>query len=175
MGISSARMPAFGAELLYSVQMTIPSVLMPGKAAALPPAPEYLTHPRYGIPIFDHPGSILVTGFDDFGFLGVLIYPLSVVLLYGWFNKFLRSALKNSPIRLFVLFTLLFQLLYIEQSLTAVFVTLRNLLIIVGGAWILMRLPVLRLSRHSRNQWHVGRSPHARPTRQVRLFTNNTD
>lgn len=166
MGISSGRMPAFGAEFLYSVQMAIPSVLMPEKTAALPSAAEYLTHPRYGIPVFDHPGSILVTGFDDFGFLGILIYPLGVVLLYGWFNKFLHSSVKSGPIRLFVLFVLLFQLLYIEQSLTAVFVTLRNLVIVIGAAWVLGKLPIPRLARRVRygrqNALYDARSAHVR-------------
>ena len=166
-GISSTRMPALGAEFLYSVQMAIPSVLIPGKTAALPSAAEYLTHPRYGIPVFDHPGSILVTGFDDFGFLGILIYPLGVVLFYGWFNKFLHSSVKSGPIRLFVLFVLLFQLLYIEQSLTTVFVTIRNLVIVIGAAWVLGKLPIPRLVRRVRcgrpNAPYGARSVGARP------------
>jgi len=148
MEISSSRMPAFGAELFYSLQMVIPSVLMPGKVAALPPSPEYLVHPRYGIPVFDGPNSALVAGFDDFGFLGALVYPLGVAVLYGWFNKALRTVVRDSAIRLFVLFAILFQLLYIEQALASTFVTLRDLTILVGVAWILGKLPILRLARH---------------------------
>ena len=148
MEISSSRMPAFGAELFYSLQMAIPSVLMPGKVAALPPSPEYLVHPRYGIPVFDGPNSALVAGFDDFGFLGALVYPLGVAVLYGWYNKALRTVVRDSAIRLFVLFAILFQLLYVEQALASTFVTLRDLTILVGVAWILGKLPILRLARH---------------------------
>jgi hypothetical protein len=148
MGISSAWMPALGAEVLYSVQTAIPSILMPGKVASLTPAPEALVHPIYGIPVFDGPNSVLVAGFDDFGFLGTLVYPLGVVLLFGWFNKFVRAAVRDAPIQLFVLFALLFQLLYIEQAMGAVFVTLRNLAIVIGAAWVLGRLPIPRLARH---------------------------
>ncbi len=150
MGISSARMPAFGAEFVYSVQMAIPSILMPGKVGAMPAAPEALVHPRYGIPVFDGPNSVLVAGFDDFGFLGALVYPLFVVLLYGAFYRSLRTFVRDQPIRLFVLFTLLFQLLYIEQAFGSVFVSLRNLLIVVGVAWLLARLPVARFKRRVR-------------------------
>lgn len=166
MGISSARMPAFGAEFLYSVQMAIPSILMPGKVGALPSAPEELVHPLYGIPVFDGPNSVLVAGFDDFGFLGALVYPLVVVLLFGWFNKFVRAAVRDAPTRLFVLFTLLFQLLYIEQGFASVFVTLRNLVIVIGAAWVLGKLPIPRLTRrvrHSRqNALYDARSARAR-------------
>lgn len=149
MGVSSARMPALGAEFLYSVQMVVPSILMPGKVAALPSAPEALVHPLYGIPAFDGPSSALVAGFDDFGFLGALIYPLGVVLLFGWFNKFVRAAVWDAPIRLFVLFALLFQLLYIEQAFASVFVTLRDLVIVIGAAWVLGKLPIPRLARRA--------------------------
>jgi hypothetical protein len=148
MEISSSRMPAFGAELFYSLQMAIPSVLMPEKVAVLPPEPEYVVHPRYGIPVFDGANSALVTGFDDFGFLGALVYPLGVAVLYGWFNKALRAVVRDSAIRLFVLFAILFQLLYIEQGFASTFLTFRNLIIVVGVAWILGKLPILRLARH---------------------------
>ena len=107
-------------------------------------------HPLYGIPVFDGPSSVLVVGFDDFGFLGALIYPLGVVLLFGWFNKLVGTVVRDAPIRLFVLFALLFQLLYIEQAFGAVFVTLRNLVIVIGAAWVLGRLPIPRLARRVR-------------------------
>lgn len=170
MGISSARIPAFGAELLYSVQMTIPSILMPGKVAALPSMQEELVHPLYGIPVFDGPSSVLVTGFDDFGFLGALVYPLGVVLLFGWFNKFVRTAVRDAPIRLFVLFALLFQLLYIEHAIGAVFAALRNLAIVIGAAWVLGRLPIPRLARRVR----YGRPNALYGVRSARARRRNT-
>ena len=150
MSIGSAQMPAFGAEFFYSVQMAIPSIVMPGKVGALPSAPEGLVHPLYGIPVFDGPNSVLVAGFDDFGFLGALLYPLGVVLVFGWFNKVVFSTMRGAPIRLFVLFALLFQLLYVEQGFASVFVTLRNLVIVIGAAWVLGKLPVPRLSSRVR-------------------------
>lgn len=170
MGISSTQMPAFGAEFLYSVQMAIPSILMPGKVAALPSTPEDLVHPLYGIPVFDGPNSVLIAGFDDFGFLGAMVYPLGVVLLFGWFNKFVRAAVRDAPIRLFVLFAILFQLLYIEQAMAAVFVTLRNLTIVIGAAWMLGRLPIPRLARRVR----YGRPNALYGVRSARARRRNT-
>lgn len=165
MGISSTQMPAFGAEFLYSVQMAIPSVLMPGKVGALPSTPEALVHPLYGIPVFDGPNSVLVSGFNDFGFVGALVYPLGVVLLFGWFNKFAGALVRDAPTRLFVLFALLFQLLYIEQGFASVFVALRNLVIVIGAAWVLGKLPIPRLARRARygrpNAPHGTRSAQA--------------
>lgn len=147
---NSPLTPVLGAEFLYSLQMAIPSVLMPGKIAALPLTPEELMHPLYGIPVFDGPNSVLVAGFDDFGFLGALVYPLGVVFLFGWFKNIIGAAIRDAPIRLFVLFSLLFQLLYIEQAFGSVFVTLRNLLIVIGAAWLLGKIPIPRLAPRTR-------------------------
>ena len=146
MDINSARMPAFGGEFLYSVQTAVPSVLMPGKIASLPPFPEALIHPLYGIPIFDGPNSVIVAGFDDFGFLGALVYPLFNVLLFSAFYKAVRQVVRDQSIRLIVLFSLLFDLLYIEQAFGSVFVTLRNLIIVIAVAAIIVRIPVARLN-----------------------------
>lgn len=151
MGNNSALTPVFGAEFIYSVQMAIPSVLMPWKVATLPSTPEELMHPLYGIPVFDGPNSVLVAGFDDFGFFGVLIYPLGVVLLFGWFNKLVGALVRDAPVRLFVLFVLLFQLLYVEQAFSSVFGTLRNLVIVMGAVWVLGKLPIPRLTRRVRH------------------------
>lgn len=145
MGIDSNQIPTYGMELLYSLQMAIPSLLMPGKTDLLPPSSEELVHPLYGIPVFDGPGSFLVTGFDDFGLAGAIIYPLAVIWLFSFFYKILRSTVRDQTIRFFVLFALMFQLLYIEQGFSAVFVTLRNLIIVIGIMWCLGKFPVVKL------------------------------
>lgn len=153
-GIGSGNLPALGKEILYSVQMAVPSLLMAGKTASLPSSPEELMHPLYGIPIFDGPNSIVVAGYDDFGFVGAALYPVAFALLYMAFYVLVCRMTRREPIRLFVLFALLFQLLYIEQSLTASFVTLRDLVVIMTLFSVLMRMPVVRFSkpafRHTR-------------------------
>lgn len=150
MDVTSPHMPALGSELLYSLRAAVPSVLMPGKTSALPGAPEDFIHPRYGIPVFDGPNSVLVAGFDDFGYFGALIYPLLFVLIYRTFYTALQTTLRDGPVRIFALFVLLFQLFYIEQTIASVFVTLRNLMIVIGVAWLVGKLPAPRLRRRAR-------------------------
>jgi hypothetical protein len=146
MEIDSNQTPMYGGELLYSLQMAIPSLLMPGKTNFLPRSPEVLVHPLYGIPIFDGPNSFLVTGFDDFGLIGAIIYPLAIIWFFSFFYKALRSLVRDPAIRIFVFFTLMFQLLCIEQGSSAVFVMIRNLIIVIGIMWCLGKLPVFRLT-----------------------------
>lgn len=161
MDISSAHMPSLGSEFLYSLQVAVPSVFMPGKSLYLPHAPEDFIHPLYGISVFDGPNSILVAGYDDFGFLGALIYPLIMVILYGAFFRAVQIIVRARPLQLFVLFILLFQLFYIEQGLASVFVTMRNLIIILGLAWMLLRLPVVKLNPRPRGTRHIPRKSDA--------------
>jgi hypothetical protein len=151
MGLSSASMPAWGLELMYSLQMTVPSVLMPSKLSGLPSEAEALVHPLYGIPVFDGPNSFLVAGFDDLGYFGCLLYPLFIAVLYRFFYRVMCLYIKENSTRLFMAFVLLFGLLFIEQSLSSGFLTLRNLLIVVGVAWGLNKVPILRLGTFERD------------------------
>lgn len=154
MSTQSSHVPAFGKELMYFIQMAIPSILMPEKTAILPSKREEIMHPLYGIPVFDGPGSIMVSGYDDFGLLGVAFYPVALVTLYSGFYATVCRITRVQSIRLFVFFTLLFQLLYIEQSLTASFVALRNLIIMVPLFWIMTRLPLPILAARSLRRTH---------------------
>lgn len=142
-GLHSPQVPVNGRELLYSLRIAIPSAFTPGKVASLPPTPEALIHPLYGIPVFDGPNSTLTAGFNDFGFLGAVIYPVGVATLFLYFHKWVRTAINSETIRVMVLFALLFQMLNTEQALSDVFVTVRNLLIIVVAISVLEKLPGL--------------------------------
>lgn len=145
-GGGSGQVPALGKELLYSVQMAVPSLLMPGKTAGLPASPEELMHPLYGLPVFDGPNTIVVAGYDDFGFLGAALYPLGLAIFYVSFYAFVCRVTSSQSKRLFVLFALLFQLFYVEQSLTANFVVLRDLVVVLVLLSIISSVPMIRLS-----------------------------
>jgi len=154
-GISSGSVPTLGRELLYSIQMAVPSLLMPGKTTDLPPAPEDLIHPLYGISVFDGPNTIVVAGYDDFGFIGAALYPVGLAILYAGYYFGVSRIIRSKPIRVLVLFALIFQLLYIEQSLTGNLVVLRDLTILVTLFWMLMHAPAVRFSSPVR--WRAGR------------------
>ena len=137
MRTAGSALPLFGGELVYSIQMVIPSFLLPSKLSSLPLTPEALVHPYYGISVFDGPGSILVSGFDDFGWLGILLYPLALVSLYELFFRFTCFVTSEASVRIFVWFVLTFELLYVEQGLTEQLVLVRNLLIVLAVGLII--------------------------------------
>lgn len=132
MGIKVAGVPLLGKELLYSLKMAIPSVLMPDKLSVLPSSPEALVHPIYGISVFDGPNSIFTAGFNDFGIAGLIIYPIGIVFIMSISYKILRSITSDLPMLLVFSFALLFQLLYIEQALSQTFSSLRDLFVLLG-------------------------------------------
>src|SRR5256714_7146 len=133
-------LPLFGAELSYSLQMIVPSSLMPSKGTALVSSPEELVHPQYGISVFDGSGSIIVSGYDDFGWLGALLYPIALCLLYSGFFLLACRFISNEFLRVFVWFTIAFGLFYVEQGLTEQLVMLRNLTIALFVGSLLVRL-----------------------------------
>jgi hypothetical protein len=143
LGVESNQVPLWGEEFWLSLRTAIPSVLMPTKLDSLASSPEELTHPRYGFAEFDGPNSVLVAGFNDFGILGALIYPLAVVYLYRGFYLACRSLVAHEATRLFVIFALVFQLFSVEQALSAVIVTMRNLVVFIFGVWVLREFTAL--------------------------------
>lgn len=129
--LDSDRLPTHGTELSLAVQATIPSSVSEKSGAAL--VPENVIHPLYGLAAFDGPNSFLVAGFDDWGLLGVVAYPIAVVFLFRLIFQLTRRIVRNSAVVYFVWAALAFQLLYIEQALAGALVAVRNLLLIVVG------------------------------------------
>lgn len=152
-GLVDIRSPMMaGREAWYSLQLAMPSALFPGKLAQLPTAVEAITHPLYGIPVFNGPHTDLVAGYDDFGDIGAIVYPLAAVCLYRGFYALVNRFVRRIDIKLFVWLCLLFQILFIQHNLVSDFVTLRDLVIIGAGVGIVMLLP----------SWTPRRAP--RPT-----------
>lgn len=133
----------YGADFWYDLQLIVPSALDPGKLSSLPPAIESITHPAYGIPVFNGPHTDLISGYDDFGSPGVVLYPLAVVLLYLGVYAAVRKKTDRAYLQLLVLLIILFQMLAIERSLITVFSTVRNIFILVAMALVLVRIPSL--------------------------------
>lgn len=137
--------PLWGQEVVYAFQTAIPSLLFPHKLHLLPKMQEEFVHPAFGISVFDGPNTIMTAGLNDFGIAGAIIYPAVLVLMYG---VFLRIVFRHIPSVLFqmVLFRLIFQLLYVEQSLSGMLTSsLRDLALITGLFFIISKLPNITL------------------------------
>ncbi len=85
----------------------------------------------FGLPQTDSPTTLLTQGYADFGWLGAVLYPL---LIGAMMQLTLRLARVPSilSVKAFILSAVLFQSLFVEQSLSSYFVAVRNLGIIVA-------------------------------------------
>lgn len=145
LGTESNQVPTLGLELLHGMIIATPSAVFPDKNLLIPAAPEELIHPLYGFHYFDGPNSIVVAGYDDFGWAGAVLYPVALALIFAAYFRVLSGIVKNSALRVIAFFAILFQLLYIEQALSEYIVMVRNLTIVAGMMWIVLQLPRVTL------------------------------
>ena len=120
----------FGEAMFATLLFSIPSALIGSKAFKID---EELIHPRIGLPIIDEANTILTTGFSDFGWFGMIIYPVIVLLVL----RCLILIVRKSGIRwldYFVQFGVLFLLLNVESSMAAYWSFVRSTLIILAIA-----------------------------------------
>ncbi len=126
----SNKSPLLGEEFWYSLQMAIPSILFPDKTLVLPKSVEDFVHPAFGIRVFDGPNTIITAGYDDFGLIGAVLYPVMLVFIYSFLLKLTTFA--PAIVWHFIFFRLLFNLFYVEQSLGGILITgLRDLFLVV--------------------------------------------
>lgn len=146
--------PLYGEVLLYSITMAVPSIIFPSKITSLPTSLEAVVHPAIGLPVFDGPNTIVTAGFVDWGFAGVILYPLALVLVLKVFYFIVRGLVTVSAVNVFVLFTLLYAVFNIEQALTGLFVTMRNMIIIIVIMVVVYKLPTVSKAPRDRRMWH---------------------
>jgi hypothetical protein len=133
--------PLYGEELIYAIKIAIPSLFFPSKTLLLPGSPEEFVHPAFGFYIFDGPNTIITAGLNDFGLIGILIYPIILATIYIAIRRFLQDRLPQF-IYYLVMFRLIYQIFYIEQSLAGMItVGLRDLAIITSIYYFIWKLP----------------------------------
>jgi len=126
-----------GTNLLVSLAWVVPRVIFDGKKYL--PAQEGLLFRYFPDRIFlqDTSDSIYLYSYADFGWLGIILYPLMILMLWS-IALFLQVRL-NSAVSIWALFALwppLFMLQIGEGSVTAWFVTLRNTLMF----WLIAKI-----------------------------------
>jgi hypothetical protein len=139
---SSQNRPAFGEDLLGYVQFSIPRVLYPDKNVYF--SEEQLDDALFGLAYTDAANSLLTNGATDFGFIGVIVYPLFAVYLMLLFVKVISRFLPVLPVSIVAL-SVIYVSLQTENHLAFVFVTLRNGIIFSAILFVLFRLPRIRL------------------------------
>ena len=122
-----------GEAIYATVLYSIPSALIGLKTFS---TDEELIHPRIGLVVNDDPNTILTTGVADFGWTGLLLYPILVAIIL----KFSLAMIKKSNIRwmdYFAQFAVLFVLLNVENSMTQYWSFVRSTVIMLAMAFAL--------------------------------------
>ena len=141
---SQRSTPLLGRDMLYNMQLAVPSAISSSKFGISPYGEEILANMQWGFSYRDEANSILTAGAADFGFLGVLAYPLILSLM-------LRPALEwvqySVPTNLAVIVALayIYQSLEPEGAPVGYFLQLRNTVLVLVVFYVLARLPAFRL------------------------------
>ena len=116
-------------EALYATFIySVPSAFIGVKHLLLD---EELIHPRLGLPVIDEANTVLTAGMADFGWLGLLLFPVLTLMVL----KCLLFIVKQSEIAWFLYFTLfgiLMVLLNIENSMMQYWSFARGMLILLA-------------------------------------------
>lgn len=145
--------PLWGDELVYAVKTAIPSLLFPEKTAVLPGAAEEFVHPAFGFYVFDGPNTIVTAGLNDFGPAGAVLYPILLVAVYIFIRRLLQGSV---PVLIYylVMLRLIYQVLYVEQSLSGMLTTgLRDLALMGIVSYLVLKLPSLISRRANTANW----------------------
>ncbi len=134
--------PALGRDLAGYVQYVIPRVFYPEKDLTF--AEEGLDDELFGLTYRDASNSILTNGATDFGLLGIIAYPMMIVVLFRFsinvFSRFLP------PLSLTIItLGILFSLLQTENAVSAYLDTLRSAVIFAIVLLIYSRIPRIQL------------------------------
>lgn len=139
---ASTRMtPALGNDVVGSVQIAIPSVLYPDKPRYF--AEETLVDQQFGLSYGDQPNSILTAGATDFGLIGMLLYPLLLVIIVRIVFNFLARRLSPVPV-MFVALGFICSMLATEDTVTGYCVGLRDSILFSVVLAIFMAFPTIR-------------------------------
>jgi hypothetical protein len=118
----------FSGEAVYATLLySIPSAFIGVKHFVVD---EDLIHPRIGLPIIDEANSILTAGIVDFGWFGLLLFPV-LVLIFLMCILFVVKKAKIVWLSYFTLFSVLTVLLNIENSMAQYWSLARSTLILL--------------------------------------------
>jgi hypothetical protein len=136
--------PLLGKDMLYQMQLAVPSVVSRNKLGIGSYGEEILANMRWGFSYTDEANSLLTAGAADFGFIGVLVYPLLLLFMLRVALEWLQSAV---PTNLAVIIALAYvhQALATEDSPIGYFLEIRSTILVLIVLYAMARLPTFRL------------------------------
>jgi hypothetical protein len=145
---SSRMTPALGRDAMSMIEQSIPSVIYPDKDLFF--SEEGLVDQQFGFGYGDQANSILTAGATDFGFLGMIVYPILIVVVIRFVYEFLARRLGMVPL-LFVALALIFRMMQTEITFTGYVASLRDTILFGVLISVIMGMPQVRLRAASRS------------------------
>lgn len=145
-----------GDLLILNVATAMPTAIWPGKWRIIYNigSDETACHAKMGMPTWDAANTVITEGLCDFGWAGMLVYPIAMAGLMTLANLAVRRT--NILVRALVGFSTIKSLLGVEGVLTGYIVDLRNTAVLAIGAYVLVHLfnryQTLPLVVHHRQQ-----------------------
>jgi len=139
--------PAKGADAWHEFELSIPSAFWANKGEILYNE-ESLANTQFHFAYSDQPNSIYSAGALDFGFLGMVFYPVLVAVLFRAMAEFVRINMPET-VSIIVILALLFNALMTEGGLVGRFLTIRNSLLFSGVLWLFFKMPAFSMSRQA--------------------------
>ena len=136
--------PLLGRDLLYNIQLTVPSVISRDKFGIVPYGEEILVNIQWGFAYIDEANSLLTAGAADFGFVGVILYPIVLVLMLRVALEWIQYVMPTN-IAAIIALAYIFQALQAEDVPAGYFLQLRTTLLVALIFYVLVRLPAFRL------------------------------
>lgn len=147
----NAQSPMYGQDALFAMKMGIPDAIYDAFGVSKDPvreigAEEGVANEHFGLNVTDEANSILTAGVIDFGFVGVIVYPILLCFLVRKELELLRY-LFSDRIYLIVIVLVLGTLVQTELELDTYVQLFRNLLLIAIGCAALFSVPAVVRSR----------------------------
>jgi hypothetical protein len=136
--------PLLGRDILYNVQQMVPSVISADKFGLQPYGEEEMANMQWGFSYIDEGNSLLTAGAADFGLVGVLLYPLLILILMRVTLEWLQSMMSTVMATIIAL-SFISETLRPEDIPVAYFTQIRNALIVALLFYFASKLPRFRL------------------------------
>jgi hypothetical protein len=140
--------PLLGEVMLYNLKLTVPSLISSDKLGAGNYGEEELVNMHWGFAYIDEANSLLTAGAADFGFLGVLVYPLIIVLLMRALLEWIQAAAPTYLAAIIAL-SFIYEFLQPEDLAIGYFIVARNALSVIALFYLLSLLPRFQLRPES--------------------------
>ncbi len=136
--------PLMGRDILYNIQQMVPSAISASKFGLQPYGEEEMANMQWGFSYIDEGNSLLTAGAADFGLIGVLLYPLLILLFFRmaleWTQSFMPPVMAA-----IVALSFIFETLQAEDTPVGYFTQIRNALLVGLLFYLASKLPRFRL------------------------------